>query len=480
MNFRNKKVLIMGLGVLGGGVASTKWFLKRGAKVTVTDMRDKKALASSIRALGSAAKRIRFVLGEHREEDFGTNDIIVVNPAVPRESKYLAIARKHGRMIVNDARLFFDEVKSPVVAVTGTRGKTTTVNWLQFILNSAGKRALLGGNSSDVALLSLAENLKSKTTAVVELSSWQLEFLPEAKHAPDIAIITNLYPDHLNRYGGMSDYARAKAGIFSGQKKGQALILNAENKWTRFFLGQKPRSRTYFFSTRSLPKGRRGVFIKNGALFFKSKEGTEEVISREAMDVLKERGEHNLANFAATALAAHLAGVPWFKIARAIPKLPDVKYREEIVLRNKNLTVVNDSAATSPDATLAAIRRFLKQGQVVLITGGTDKNLDFKPLAREIKKTLQPERVMFLNGSATKKLIQELKKLHYFKNLGINLSEDLGGAIDCTTKVMRRKGGVNWVVLFSPGAASFEKFKNEFDRGEKFNLYSRQAFENRT
>jgi UDP-N-acetylmuramoylalanine--D-glutamate ligase len=379
-------------------------------------------------------------------------------------------------MIVNDARLFFDEIKNPVVAVTGTRGKTTTVNWLNFTLNSSGKKALLGGNSSDVALLSLVEKLEPKTTAVVELSSWQLEFLPGAKRAPDIAVITNLYPDHLNRYGGMSDYARAKAEIFCGQTRGQILILNADNKWTAFFLNQRPRSRIYFFSTRVLPSGKWGVFIKNGALFFKSNEGTEEVISRKAMDVLKGRGGHNLANFTATALAAHLAGVPWLKIARAIPKLPDVKYREEIVLRKNNLTVVNDSAATSPDATLAAIRRFSTQGKVILITGGTDKNLDFGPLARAIKKALAPDQVLFLNGSATQKLIKELMAIRYFGNDKANLYEDLPGIINYTRRFLRHGEDENIVVLFSPGAASFEKFKNEFDRGEKFNLYSRQVF----
>ncbi len=475
----------MGLGVLGGGIASTQWFLKRGAKVTVTDLRDKKRLAPSLKALGPAARRIKFVLGEHREEDFQNNDIIVVNPAVPRESRYLAAARRHGRMIVNDARIFFDEVKNPIVAVTGTRGKTTTVNWLNFILNASGQKALLGGNSSEVALLSLIAKLKPKTTAVVELSSWQLEFLPDAKRAPDIAIITNLYPDHLNRYAGMHDYARAKAGIFRQQMKNQILILNAESKWTPFFLREKPKAQIYFFSTRMLPNGRRGVFIKNGALFFRSSEGTEEVLSSAAMRPLAGRGEHNLANFAAAALAAHLIGTPWFKIAGVIPHLPDVKYREEIILRRENLIIVNDSAATSPDATLAALRRFSKEAQVILIAGGTDKNLDFGPLARAIKKTLAPDRVLFLNGSATTKLMKELKRVGFL----VKRSRVFEKLPDILKSIQHTEYGINscpssipyakFCILFSPGAASFEKFKNEFDRGQKFTQYVRKYFSER-
>ncbi|MCL4403845.1 UDP-N-acetylmuramoyl-L-alanine--D-glutamate ligase, partial [Patescibacteria group bacterium] len=452
-------------------------------------LRDKKALAPSIKALGPLAKKIKFVLSEHREDDFKSNDVIVVNPAVPRDSRYLAVARKYGKTIVNDARSFFDAVPSPVIAVTGTRGKTTTVNWTSFILNTGGKKAILGGNSSDVALLNLAGKLKQDTTAVVELSSWQLELLPGAKRAPGIAVVTNLYPDHLNRYGGMKDYALAKAGIFGGQKRAQALVLNADNGWTRFFLSRKPRSKIYFFSARSLPDGKQGVFTKNGALFFRTNGGTEEVISAGAMEPLKEKGEHNLANFMAAALASHLAGVAWANIARTIHDLPDIKYREEVVLRKNGRSVVNDSAATSPDATVAAIRRFSRQGRIILITGGTDKNLDFKPLAREIKKMLPPEQVCFLNGSATQKLIAELRKTDFkvpSRQIFEALPDILVAIKNSEYRIENRGSGAQkrrpsirhsqFTVLFSPGAASFEKFKNEFDRGERFNLYSQKLF----
>ena len=207
------------------------------------------------------------------------------------------------------------------------------------------------------------------------------------------------------------------------------------------------------------------------------------------MGPLKERGEHNLANFMAAGLAANLAGVAWANIARVIPDLPDVKYREEIVLRKSGLTVVNDSAATSPDATIAAIRRFSNQGRVILITGGTDKNLDFKPLAREIKKTLPPNQVYFLNGSATQKLIVELRKTD-FKIPARQIFEvlpDILVAIKNSEYRIENKGsGVQkrrpsirhsqFTILFSPGAASFEKFRNEFDRGKKFAKYSKHIF----
>lgn len=471
MNFRDKKVLVMGLGSFGGGIAAAKWLVRHGARVTVTDTRTKKELARSIKALGPAAKKIAFVLGGHRKEDFETHDVIVVNPAVPRESEYLAAAKKRGKLLVNDARIFFDAVKNPVVAVTGTRGKTTTTNWTAHFLKTKDAKTAVGGNSSDVALLNIAERLKSaKTPAVVELSSWQLELLPGAKRAPDVAVITNLYPDHLNRYRRIGDYASAKANIFKGQAARQKLVLNYDNPWTKFFLKQKPESSVFFFSFKPLPRSGKGVFLKNGSLFFRAPHSVKEVIPKKIVASIGKRGEHNLANFMAASLAAHLMGVSWPSIARSAESLPQIRYREEIVLKKKNFTAVNDSAATSPDAVIAAIKRFAKRGNVFLITGGTDKNLDFKSLAREIKGMLPPGNVFFLNGSATKKLLTELKKLNYFKKGKLQTFEDLE-LIAKKIKTLNPN-----IVLFSPGAASFEKFKNEFDRGERFDRYVKEYF----
>ena len=473
MNLKDKKVLVMGLGVLGGGVATAKWLVRHGARVTVTDMRTKSELEASIRSLGSAAKKIKFILGEHRKEDFEWNDIIVVNPAVRRESEYLAVAKKRKRLLVNDARIFFDVVENPVIAVTGTRGKTTTTNWVAHFLRTRNKNVAAAGNSSNLALLDLADRLKStKTPVVVELSSWHLERLPGSKYAPEIAVITNLSSDHLNRYREMEDYARAKANIFKGQKKDQKLVLNGDSRWTAFFLKLHPKAKIYFFSLRRLSKSKNGIFLKNGSLFFQENGRSEEVISEGAVSLTRKRGEHNVINLMAAALAAHLAGISWFEIAAAVRGLPEIKYREEIILEKEGLRVVNDSAATSPDAVMAAIRRFHGDGRLILITGGTDKNLDFKPLAKEIRSALPSGDVFFLNGSATKRLIAELKKQNYFKKGGPQLFEDLESIVERVKILSPKPYPLNpVVVLFSPGAASFEKFKNEFDRGEKFNGY---------
>ncbi|MFZ2603481.1 MAG: Mur ligase family protein, partial [Candidatus Omnitrophota bacterium] len=238
----DKKMLVMGLGLLGGGIATTKWLIKHGAKVTVTDLKDKKTLASSIKALGHGAKRARFVLGKHDEKDFKNNEIIVVNPAVPKESKFLKIARDNGARFENEASLFFRFCKNPVIAVTGTRGKTTTVNWIHHFLKQKYPNSVLTGNSSDNPMLKVLDGLDGKSPVVAELSSWHLELLPQSGKSARVAVITNLLPDHLNRYKNLSEYASAKANIFKHQTKDDFLILNKNNKWTKFFLNQKPQS----------------------------------------------------------------------------------------------------------------------------------------------------------------------------------------------------------------------------------------------
>lgn len=470
--FKNKKTLVMGLGLLGGGVATTAWLVKHGAQVTVTDLRSRRDLAPALKALGSAARKVRFTLGHHQERDFKTNDSVVVNPAVPRESKFLKLARRAGAEVVNDARLFFDIARNPVIAVTGTRGKTTTTNWIAHLLRGHDPATLAAGNTPERPLLQDLDRLMRRpdTPAVLELSSWQLELLGGARRAPDVAVITNLFPDHLNRYRGMEQYARAKAAIFEGQNPAQALVLNAKNAWTPFFLRLHSKGRVYFFGASGLPVRAQGISVRRGELVFTEAGVTKTIAGKKFVrDFLAAWGAHNLENLLAAMLAAHLLALPWHTMIARVPTLPHVPYRQETVIRRKHLTVVNDSAGTSPDATIAALARF-KGPRTYLITGGTDKKLEFRGLARVMKRAVPAAHAYFLNGSATKKLLAELVKEKYFKNTSPRIFEELP---DLLRAVAKEKPST---VLFSPGAASFEKFKNEFDRGQRFASYSRKIF----
>jgi UDP-N-acetylmuramoylalanine--D-glutamate ligase len=471
---KNKKVLVMGLGLLGGGVATAKWLLKMGAEVTVTDSKTENELELSLKKFTAAErKKLKLSLGGHKEKDFSEHDIVVVNPAVPKESPYIAIAQKAGKQIENDASFFFRFAKNGTIGVTGTRGKTTITNWIASILATKYGEVRASGNTPQNAFLKEMERTsKTNIPAVAELSSWQLETMPASEKAPHVAVITNLFPDHLNRYkGGIEEYAAAKANIFKHQTENDFLILNADNEWTPFFLMQKPKAKIYYFSKTPITREWNGVFVKNDKIIFRENRKERELLSVKGF--AEKMGEHNMQNLLATVLAVTLFEnnlTPSTRLRinkKMIDTLPQVPFRQEIIFSGRGLMVVNDSAGTSPDAVIAAIRRFSNLGvqppsKIVLITGGTDKDLQFADLAKEIKKSVPTKNLILLSGSATQKLTKELYSLG---GLTSKLYETLDECVDAAFAALINKKGT---IVFSPGAASFEKFKNEFDRGEKF------------
>jgi UDP-N-acetylmuramoylalanine--D-glutamate ligase len=595
LKFKGKKVLIFGLGLLGGGIEAAKWFYKNGAKIIITDKKTKKELLPSIKRLKKI--KAKYILGEHRFEDIDSSDIIYFNPGVSYKSEWVNYAKEKEKEVANDCYLFFKYAKGDVIAITGTRGKTTTTTWIYELLrqvyndytnnrhnklpelndridftriarpnniieyktnnksfgpdsgnefgHNSGRDVLLGGNQPERSLFKILDKTKEDSISVLEISSFQLEFYPTDKcgftnglirindynanergfvKAPKIAIITNIYNDHLNRYSSFEEYASVKAKIFQNQTENDYLILNLDNNWTNFFLSLKPKSQVYFVSLRGpirtkhghfgQVKVKGGIYIKDEKMFIEDE--TNDCLRKSALSLpvstFKEiYGEHNFYNLLFAILAVYLylksknIKDPQDKIKKLknfILNLKTPEFRQEIVYKDKNLMIVNDSAATSPDATINAIERFKKYirpksprevrkslQNLILITGGTDKNLDFKDLAKKIKKEIKPENLILLNGSATKKLIGELRKLKY-PLIEENIFEDLREAVYCgltliltqinADKNIRdhqrdknpRKSALYprlSVVLFSPASASFEKFKNEFDRGKKFN-----------
>lgn len=467
-SLKGKKALVMGLGLHGGGVATTKWLVGQGAKVTATDMRTRKVLQPSIDALNEV--KVRYVLGKHDEKDFATHDIIVANPGVPRESPFLTVAKKSGKRIVNDVTLFFDTATQPVIAVTGTRGKTTTTLWIANLLAKKWPLTRPSGNTPENALLKEITRIKGKDVPVVaELSSWQLEFLPQAKRAPHISVITNIYPDHLNRYGSIEHYAGAKGGIFANQTDGDFLILNAEDKWTPFFLKQKPRGMVFFTSRKELPARKNGIFVRDGFAIFRV-DGIEQKLMRIDRFLL-ERGAHSLQNLLAALLAVRLFA-PELRISeKDVLALKNPTMRQEEVFKDKRVTIVNDSCATSPDGVAAVLARFGKvpKEKLILITGGTDKQLHYEDLARALRNVLPKEQIVFLEGTGTTKLIDALKKVKFLKEDPVQYKT----LLECVRKAWELTVGMpkgeKAVIVFSPGGSSFEKFLHEFARGAAFN-----------
>ncbi len=457
MDFKNKKVLIFGFGVLGGGLATTNWLLEQGAQVTATDLKTQEQLADS---LSKIEGQVELRLGGHSKKDIEGNDIIVVNPDVSIRNEFIQYALELGKDVVNEAIIFFKNFGRPIIAVTGTRGKTTTAAWTEYFLKSKFKSSI-AGNSTTHPFLKVLGQAAEFDMAVAEISSFHLELFDQAKIiGPSIAVITNIFQDHLNRHQTLEEYVRVKANIFKYQTSNDNLVLNYDNKWTQFFLTQKPQAKLWYFSGQALPAGHNGVWSDAEAIYFRTADKEAKVLA--LSDSVLMRGEHNIYNLLVSALSAHLAGCSWKDIQSRIDSLPEIPFRQEMIIKTDILTVVNDTTATSPEGTIQALKRFGSL-ETILIIGGTDKALDFTELGEIIPKFIQPSNIVLLAGSATEKIRLALGEFAANCPVYDSLQE-------CVEIAFKKSGQYpQSVVLFSPASKSFDKFKNEYDRGEQFN-----------
>lgn len=447
--FRGKNIVVMGLGLHGGGLSTALWLLRHGATIVITDTKTKRELASSLQQLPKTS-RVQLVLGGHRLQDFRHADMIVQNPGVPADSVYIREAKKYHIPVVNEVTLFFDACPTPnIIAVTGTKGKSTTSSLLYHLLKTQfGKRVFFGGNIRTTPMLSIVDKLKKDSIVVLELSSWHLELFAEHPCRPHIAIVTNLLDDHLNRYASRNAYFAAKGLIWKWQKKNDVVILNHDNVPSRKWKNKTPSTQVWF-SQRELEQN--GAYVKNGKFTLRTK-GKEQVIAKTGS--LRILGDHNQMNALAALLAAQKVGMSAEKMERGLRTFQGVPHRMEKVRIVNEVTYYNDTAATTPDATIAALQSFSEKS--ILIAGGTDKKLLFGTLARTIRA--RTKKLILLPGTATEKLKKLLGTFPYteVKSMVAAVREANTGT---------KPGDV---VLLSPGAASFGLFQHEFDRGDQF------------
>ena len=444
----------MGLGLHGGGLAVLKWLLKQGAILTVTDIKTRQQLKTSLDKI-KTTKKIKYTLGKHELSDFKNQDMIVQNPGVPADSKYLKYARRHNIPIVNEAVMFFGLYPGNIIGVTGTRGKSTTASLLHAILKTQIKNNILAGNIATVPMFSILDEIKENAWPVLELSSWHLENLAEYRKSPQIAVVTNVMVDHLNRYKNYTAYKRAKLINVKYQSKDDIAVLNYDNKDTKSF-ARKTKAKVYYFSLR---RKVRGAYQKNNWIYFFDGKQTKRVMSFKNVKLL---GDHNRQNILAAIIVAKLLGITNKNIAKAVNKFKGVDYRLEYKGKKNNTEIFNDSTSTTPDATLAAIRALVDRS-IVLIAGGEDKQLEYKDLAKEIKKRVNF--LILLPGSASEKLIKELRLINFPSYQMLSGIDDLAVAYDLAFKYST---GQKKAILFSPAAASFNMFDNEFDRARQF------------
>ena len=443
MELKGKKVLVVGLGK--SGLAAALFLRRRGAQVTVSDIRSAEALAKDIPAL--LEEGINVEAGGHGLLTFRRQDLIVVSPGVPLDTPELVQVRNFGLPIIGELELAARFLQGQVLAITGSNGKTTTTTLVGEILKAAGLTTLVAGNIG-VPVISLVDESRDESWSVLEVSSFQLE-TTEQFH-PRIAVILNITPDHLDRHGSFENYALAKERIFAAQDQSDFVILNADNARAAA-ASQRSKAKVYWFSLeREVP---RGAWVDGGHIFFRNaKDAPAETVM--LLSGIPLKGEHNVENVLAAVCASRLAGATPDVIRRAVEEFKAVEHRLEYVATINGVEFYNDSKATNVDATAKAIAAF--SGGIHLILGGKDKNSDYTLLSDLLRSRVK---AVYTIGSAAEKIESHLRGV-----VPIQSCETLDRAVS-TAAAAAHPGEI---VLLAPACSSFDQFENYEQRGRIF------------
>jgi UDP-N-acetylmuramoylalanine--D-glutamate ligase len=443
LELKGKKVLVVGLGK--SGLAAALFLRRRGALVTVSDVRSADQLAKEIPALIEAG--IMVEAGGHGLLTFRRQDLIVVSPGVPLDTPELAQVKSFGLPVIGELELAARFLKGHTLAVTGSNGKTTTTTLLGEILDAGGLTTLVGGNIG-VPVISLIDQSTDESWSVLEVSSFQLESTVEFH--PQIAVILNITPDHLDRHGSFENYAAAKERIFARQTAADCLVLNADN--TRAAdAAHRSIAKVYWFSIEHPVT--QGAFLEQGFVVYRAVENapTEKVIPLGGIPL---KGTHNVENVLAAVVAARLAGVPADVIRQAIENFRAVEHRLEYVATRNRVEFYNDSKATNVDATAKAIEAF--SGGIHLILGGKDKGSDYTQLSELLRERVS---AVYTIGSAAAKIESHLRGV-----VSIHSCETLEKAVHVAASAARP----GEIVLLAPACSSFDQFENYEERGRVF------------
>lgn len=445
MDVNNKRVLVVGLGK--SGVASALFLRAWGARVTVSDSKPQDQLQDQIPVL--LDNGIAVETGGHGERTFGGQDLIVVSPGVPTDSPPLVQARALGENVIGEVELAAQFFPGRIVAITGSNGKTTTTTLAGEIVAAAGYRVAVGGNIGTPAI-SLVEAATADTIAVLEVSSFQLETIQTFR--PQVAVVLNVTPDHLDRHRTFAAYADAKARIFENQRAGDFTVLNADDQ-TCVELATRTRAQVFWFSRTTEVK--QGAFVRGGRIFFRDHNGQREIM---LVSEIPLKGAHNVENVLAAVCVGALLGCEPDRIRTAVRNFKAVEHRLEHVATIGGADYYNDSKATNVDATIKAIESF--PANIHLILGGKDKGSDYTVLNDLLRKRVKR---VYTIGAAAAKIESQIVSS---QNGGpeIDHAETLETAIRHAAQVAKPGD----VVLLAPACASFDQFRNYEHRGKVF------------
>ena len=462
--FAGKTILVMGLGRFGGGVDVARFAHGAGAKVIVTDLASAEQLSDSLNRLGNL-DGFEFHLGSHEPADFEQADLIVANPAVPGDNNYLQIARQAKRFITSQINIFFELCPARTIGITGANGKSTTTALTAHLLkNTTNKTIWLSGNIGNQPLLTVLDQINPDDLVVLELSSFQLEQLVEIQKMPDIALLTNLTPNHLDRYGTFENYCAAKENIFKFQKPGDnrpaVSIFNSEDEIAAEWFDK--------YKNDTGPQGTGRTCIK-----FCADDVSDELSESYALP-----GRANLSNLAAAMAVIRYFGAEDEQIKYCLPEFKALPHRLELVEEIEGIRWYNDSKATTPEGAIAALDAFEKP--IIIIAGGYDKNLPFDKLGEKIA---QKAKAAILIGQTAPKIRCSILETRYSTAWhGLPARENTArtavphsesriqivGSLAKAVDLAHRFAVPGDVVLLSPACASYDMFENYEQRGNEF------------
>jgi len=443
MELENKKIGILGLGE--ENIALVRYFLKMGIKnITICDQKGREEFSN----IGDIENNIsNWQLGAGYLSNLEEFDIVFRTPGLPYLNPEIQKAKNRGVEISSEIKYFFDQCPSPIIGVTGTKGKGTTSTLISEILKKAGKKVYLAGNIGN-APIEFLDNLTAEEVVVLELSSFQLQDLNQSPH---IAVVLNVTSDHMDVHQSHEEYIEAKTNIVRHQRSCDFACINMDYL-TSFEFASMTSGQVYYFSRQKSVD--QGAWVKNDVIYLREDDKDIEIVK---IPDLQLRGKHNLENICAAIIAARLAGAEIESISEAIKAFKGLEHRLEMVGEIEGVKFYNDSFSTNPDTAIAAIKSF--QEPIILIAGGSEKNADYKELGEAISKSTV--RTAVLIGATGPRIKSEIR------NSNIEIISSCQN-IEEVIKTAKEKAKPGDVVLLSPASASFDWFKNYKDRGKQF------------
>ena len=438
MDLANKNVLV--IGAARSGIAAAKVAKKFGANVTLSDSKEN---------LDVDISGVEIHLGKQTDELLRGVDLIIVSPAVPMKIPLLKSAIEKNIPVISEVELAYDLAKSPICAVTGTNGKTTTVTLLGLLLKTAFEKVGVGGNIG-VPLSEVALEVGANGCIAAEISSYQMEATKNFR--PHVSAILNVTPDHLKRHGTMEIYQAMKEKIFAQETAEDFLVLNFDDERTREMIDRAACKVVYFSRQRELDEG---AFIKNNRLVIKF-NGTHELCT---IDELGIKGGHNVENALAASMMAFLVGAPAEKICGVLKSFQGVEHRIEFVREIDGVKFYNDSKATNTDSAIKALETFA--GHIILIAGGDDKLTDLTDFLRLVNERVD---YLILVGDAAKRFRTCAVEQNFPAEKILDAGYSMQRAVELAAEIARAPQ----VVLLSPACASFDMYSDFEERGRDF------------